>query len=166
MTACGVQPVCDSRHGRIACKVSLSCTKSKRKENRRLQSNHRALGPTPLLADGGSQSLTRLHRLVCQFRKHSFLVIVALLGHHVPRRFGQLARQRFGGLAVVPAPAILVIPPRKVSRLHKRPRQIFVAAFLVVLPFALTVAQPFGVHQAAVTAEHQISTGADSAKVQ
>jgi len=74
-TASGVQPVCDSRHGRIACKVSLSCTNSKRKESRRLQSNHRALGPTPLLADGGSQNSTRVHRLGCQFRKHSFLVM-------------------------------------------------------------------------------------------
>jgi hypothetical protein len=115
MTASGVQPVCDSRHGRIACKVSLSCTNSKCKENRRLQSVHRALSPTRLLADGGSQNSTRLHRLVCQFRKHSFLVIVALLGHHVPRRFSQLAPQgfggddlaRFGGLAVVPAPTRL-----------------------------------------------------------
>ena len=26
IAASGVQPVCDSRHGRIACKVSLSCT--------------------------------------------------------------------------------------------------------------------------------------------
>ena len=42
VTASGVQPVADSRHGRIACKVSLSCTKINLKESRRLQSNHRA----------------------------------------------------------------------------------------------------------------------------
>ena len=49
-----VQPVSDSRHGRIACKVSLSYVNLKYQENRRLQSTHRALGPTPLLAGGGS----------------------------------------------------------------------------------------------------------------
>ena len=53
--ASGVQPVSDSRHGRITCKAYLSCVKIKGKESRRLQSNHRALGPTPFLAGGGSQ---------------------------------------------------------------------------------------------------------------
>ena len=54
--ASGVQPVSDSRHGRIACKVSLSCTNISRKESSRLQSIHRALGPTPFLAGGCSQN--------------------------------------------------------------------------------------------------------------
>ena len=48
-----------------------------------------------------------------QFREHSFLVVVALLGHDVPGRLGQLAAQSLGRedlaglgrLPVVPAPA-------------------------------------------------------------
>jgi hypothetical protein len=60
----------------------------------------------------------------------------------MPRRLGQLAPQRLGGkdlaglgrLPVVPAPALLVEAPREIGRLHKRPRQIFVAALLVVVP--------------------------------
>jgi hypothetical protein len=44
----GVQPVFDSRHGRIACKVYLSCTQRELQESRRLQSNHRAQIVQPL----------------------------------------------------------------------------------------------------------------------
>ena len=47
IAASGVQPVADSRHGRIACKVSLSCTNIYLQESRRLQSNHRALKSNP-----------------------------------------------------------------------------------------------------------------------
>jgi hypothetical protein len=53
--ASGGQPVSDSRHGRITCKAYLSCINIKLKESRRLQSTHRALGPTPFLAGDGSQ---------------------------------------------------------------------------------------------------------------
>jgi hypothetical protein len=43
-----------------------------------------------------------------QFRKHSFRVVVGLLGHHVPGRLGQLAAQRLGrddpaGLGLMPS---------------------------------------------------------------
>src|SRR5437016_5964546 len=87
--------------------------------------------------------LTLVHRLGRQFWKHSFLVIVALPGHHVPGCFGQFARQRFGRddlvgfgrLAVVPAPTIDVIAPREVGRFNKGPTQILVATLLVVVRF-------------------------------
>jgi hypothetical protein len=47
IAACGVQPVADSRHGRIACKASLSCINKDHKENSRLQSTHRAPKSNP-----------------------------------------------------------------------------------------------------------------------
>ena len=76
----------------------------------------------------------------------------------MPSRLGQFAPQRLGGdhlaglggFAVVPAPALLVVAPREVGRFHKRPGQILVAAFLVVLRFTLAIAQPLGIDHAAV----------------
>lgn len=49
-----VQPVVDSRHGRITYKASLSCVNHNHKESHRLQSVLRAQSPTLFLADGGS----------------------------------------------------------------------------------------------------------------
>src|SRR5207247_5838686 len=65
----------------------------------------------------------------------------------------RLGRQNFvgsGRLAVVPAPAILIVAPREVGRFHKRPSQILVAAFDVALRLALAVAQALSIHQAAI----------------
>jgi hypothetical protein len=67
LVAAGVQPVSDSRHGRIACKVSLSPL-SKRTENRRFQSSLRAQGPTPLPVNGGSHNIS-LCSLIDKFRR-------------------------------------------------------------------------------------------------
>ena len=85
-------------------------------------------------------------------------IVVRALAHQVPGRFGQLARQRFGRnhvarfgrLAVIPLAALLVVAPRKIGRLDKRPGQIPVAAFGVVLPFLLAVGHPLGLYRAAV----------------
>jgi hypothetical protein len=68
-SASGVQPVCDSRHGRIACKVSLSCTNIYCKESSRLQSNHRDLCPTPLLAGDCPQIQLRFIVLIKSLRE-------------------------------------------------------------------------------------------------
>ena len=47
----------------------------------------------------------------------------------------------------------LVIAPGKISRLDKCPRQILIAAFAVVPPFALVIPGPPRVHRAAITGE-------------
>src|SRR5581483_7783196 len=128
-------------------------------ESRRFQSVLRAPGSQPVyLAGGGSQNSVLFHGRARQFGKHSFLVVVAVLAHHVPRRLGQLAAQRLGGqhlvgprrLAVIPSPAGLIIAPRKVGRLHKGPGQIPVAAFLVAISLLLVVAQAPRIDRAAV----------------
>jgi len=55
-TLTGVQPLVDSRHGRIADKVSVSCVNIELHESGRLQSHLRAPGPTPKLAGSRSQN--------------------------------------------------------------------------------------------------------------
>ena len=50
-----VQPVRDSRHGRIACK--LFCAALQRAESRRFQSDRRDQSPTPSLVNGCSQKI-------------------------------------------------------------------------------------------------------------
>lgn len=56
-----VQPVSDSRHGRIACKVFLSCTVAKFQLVRRAAASNQSQGlsaPTPSLAGGCSPNST------------------------------------------------------------------------------------------------------------
>ena len=70
----------------------------------------------------------------------------------MPGSLGQFAGQRLGGddriglfgLAVVETPAALVITAGKVRCFHKRPSQVAVAAFAVVLAFLLAVALETG----------------------
>ena len=62
IAASGVQPVIDSRHGRITYKVSVSGVNLRCKESCPGQSVLRAQSPTPLLAQGGPQNSTCLHR--------------------------------------------------------------------------------------------------------
>src|SRR6266436_5606311 len=77
----------------------------------------------------------------CRLTKHPLGVVIDSLSHQIPSRLGQFARQRLGrndveGLgrfAVVPLAALLVASTRKIGCFHKRPSQIFVTAFGVVL---------------------------------
>ena len=63
-----VQPVIDSRRGRIACKiqnVSIITAIKCQQESRRLQSNSRAQCPTPKMVNGGSHKF-RFVSMMCQ----------------------------------------------------------------------------------------------------
>jgi len=52
----------------------------------------------------------------------------------------------FGGLAIKPFPALIVVTLGEIGRFHKGLGQILVAAFAVVVAFLLAVAQAFGIH--------------------
>ena len=60
-------------------------------------------------------------------------------------------RAGFGRLAVKSFPALLIIALGKVRRLHKRPSQVFVPAFLIVIALLFTVAEPLGINGPAIT---------------
>jgi len=71
---------------------------------------------------------------------------------------GQFAGQRLGGddrigllfLAVIKAPALVIVTAGEVRGFHKRPSQILVAAFAVVLAFLFAIALAQALHAPAV----------------
>jgi hypothetical protein len=82
----------------------------------------------------------------------------------MPGSLGQLARQRFGGdhfaglsrFTIKPPSTPPIESPGKVSRFHKGPRQISVAAFAVVVAFLLIVARARRIHGAAIAGKVKV----------
>ena len=75
------------------------------------------------------------------------------LGQLAGQRFGRNHLAPFGRFALRPLAALLIITAREIGRFHKRPGQILVAAFGVVLCLLLVVGGPLGLHRPAVAGE-------------
>jgi hypothetical protein len=76
---------------------------------------------------------------------------VELLEEKFCRRFDRAVSQAsVGRLAVKPLLALRIVAPREVGRFHKRPGQVLVAAFGVVLSLLLAVGHPLGLHRPAI----------------
>ena len=155
-----VQRLVDSRLGRITINYLVAC----------FCSGFLGLGETSRFHSVGLARVSRpLRRFTSGLPKISFLprpedplvIIGHILGHHVPRRFGQFAGQRFGGddrvglllLPVVEAPALVVVAAGKVRGFHKGPGQVGVPAFAVVLAFLFAVARAQAFHAATIAGE-------------
>ena len=137
-----VQPVADSRFGRIT--INFSLGHSRRGglwtgETRRAHSVLLARVSRPLRwFTTGLPEITFLSR-----PEDARRVVGHVFLHHVPRGLGQFAGQRLGGddgigllfLAVVEAAALVIEATSVVRGFHEGPGQILVAAFAVVLPF-------------------------------
>src|SRR5438034_5841327 len=107
------------------------------------------------------RSQIRISLRCCWLPKHSFGFVIGSQGHQMPGGLGQLAGQRFGRnhltllsrFALIPPAALFIITAREIGRFDKRPGQILVAAFGVVLSLLLAVGSPLRLHRTAVAGE-------------
>ena len=140
--AAPVQPLVDSRRGRIASKFIFTAFFLCWSGRAGASNQSGGLEANPF---NGLPPLSP--NLFLEAREHPAPVVGGVLAHHVPGRLGQLAGQRLGRhdpvdlrlFPVVELPAGGVMALGEVGGLDEGPGQIFVAALFVVLPLLLAV---------------------------
>ena len=131
-----VQPVCDSRHGRIACKTFLQAVPLSLligQERGRLQSVLRAQSQPLSLAGDRTPKFRFSFRARC-LSEHPLGIVICAFGHRMPGGLGQFARQRLGGdhvagfgrLPVIPPAALRIGAPRKQVSVNGIDKQVSV----------------------------------------
>ena len=105
------------------------------------------LMPTPLWFHDRNETFNVLH-------KSLLYVKLDVVTHYVETGSSQFMRYRFDGnhpfgfstLALVKAFYSVAVTNRKIGRFYKRPGQVFITVFTIVLTFFLIVAESLAVH--------------------